>query len=137
MIDVAEADRMLTKIVAPWVVALGLRAHAVAPGRATLLLPLHDVIVIPGAGTMSGQALLAAADTATVIAISAHFNAFKPITTVNLSLNFVAPARGDVLVSARATRIGRRLAFASVECLSHADQKLVAEGVSTFAIIEG
>ena len=68
----------------------------------------------------SFEALMAAADTATVIAISAARSAFVPMTTVQLSTTFQRPIAGvDVQVLAKVTKLGRTLAFADITLTPH------------------
>ena len=82
---------------------------------------------------MSGQALMAAADTATVIAISAARGGFGPMTTVQLSTTFQRPVLGkDVLVTSRLTKLGRSLAFAEITMT--AGESLVAQATTVYAI---
>jgi acyl-coenzyme A thioesterase PaaI-like protein len=57
-----------------------------------------------GADVLCGQAYMAAADTAMVLAISSALDAFKPMTTVALNTSFLRPvSEGDVQVTARAS----------------------------------
>lgn len=64
----AEADKILSANFAPWVLDLGLTVDAVGEDRAVLRLPWSGRLAREGGG-LSGQALMAAADTATVIAV--------------------------------------------------------------------
>lgn len=80
----AEADKILTANFAPWVLDLGLTTVELDEGRAVLRLPWSDRLAREG-GALSGQALMAAADTATVITVSAARGSFVPMTTVHSS----------------------------------------------------
>ncbi|MFC7731633.1 PaaI family thioesterase [Actinomadura keratinilytica] len=109
-----EGGRILRDNFAPWVQDLGLIVEEVGDGRATLRLPWSDRLAREGGG-LSGQALMAAADTATVIAVSGARGGFVPMTTVQQSTTFQRPVVGkDVLVEVRITKLGRTLAFADV-----------------------
>jgi acyl-coenzyme A thioesterase PaaI-like protein len=66
----ADGNAILNDNFAPWVRDLGLVVEDTGPDHATLRLPWSDRLAREG-GALSGQALLAAAGTATVIAISA------------------------------------------------------------------
>ncbi|MFB6893866.1 PaaI family thioesterase, partial [Kitasatospora sp. NPDC056327] len=66
----AEADRILADSFAPWVQALGLSVTDTGERHAVLRLPWSDRLAREG-GALSGHALMAAADTASVIAGSA------------------------------------------------------------------
>jgi len=58
---------------------------------------------------------MAAADTATVLAISAARGGFCPMTTVQQSTTFQRPIKdADVLITARVTKLGRSMAFADI-----------------------
>src|SRR5207253_9667008 len=78
-------------------------------------------------GIVCGQALMALADTAMVIAISAAGGGFRPMTTVDQTTHFLkALASSDVLADARVVRLGRPLSIGRVTLLSAADNKPVA-----------
>ncbi|MFJ1753389.1 PaaI family thioesterase [Kitasatospora sp. NPDC088134] len=110
----AEADKILADHFAPWVQDLGLTVVETGERHAVLRLPWSDRLARDGGG-LSGQAMMAAADTATVIAVSAALGGFAPMTTVQLSTTFQRPARDtDLLVTARLTKLGRRMAFAEI-----------------------
>lgn len=58
---------------------------------------------------------MAAADTATVIAVSAARGAYGLMTTVQQSTSFQRAVTGsDVLIEAVLTKLGRRMAFADI-----------------------
>ncbi|GAB1339291.1 hypothetical protein ACE1SV_58810 [Streptomyces sp. E-15] len=84
----AEADEILAARFAPWALEPGLTVQAVGEDRAAPRPPWSDRLAREGGG-LSGQALTAAADTATVIAVSAARVGFAPMTTVHV------PAGGD------------------------------------------
>ncbi|OKK22997.1 thioesterase [Streptomyces sp. CB00455] len=110
----AEADKILADNFAPWVLALGLTVRETGERHAVLRLPWSDALARDGGG-LSGQALMAAADTATVIAISAARGEYGPMTTVQQSTSFQRPVNGaDVLIHVRVTKLGRRMAFADI-----------------------
>jgi len=130
----ARAAAWLDTLFAPWVRELGLRVDAVEAGEARLRLPFAPGLCREG-GTICGQALMAAADTAMVIAISAQLGEFRPMTTVSLTTSFMRPvAAGDVAIVARVLKPGRTLAFGEIE-LSGADGKLAAHATTTYAML--
>lgn len=79
-----EADKILSADFAAWVLELGLRVESVGDDRSTLRLPWSDRLAREDGG-LSGQALMAAADTATVIAVSAARAGCGPVKTVQRS----------------------------------------------------
>ena len=138
MVDEAMVDEAavwLRELFAPWVRSLGLRPVKVAAGEAELLLPFDPALCRVG-GTICGQALMAAADTAMVLAIASQLGEFRPMTTVGQTISFLRPvAAGDVRVLARVIKPGRSLFFGEVELIGAADGKLAAHATTTYAML--
>ncbi|MER6631410.1 PaaI family thioesterase [Streptomyces sp. NPDC000987] len=131
----AEADKILTDNFAPWVLELALTVEALGDDRATLRLPWSQRLAREGGG-LSGQALMAAADTATVIAVSAARGAFVPMTTVQQSTSFQRAVTGsDVLIEAVLTKLGRRMAFADITMTDEASGELAARASTVYALL--
>ncbi len=87
-----------------------------------LALPVAPRFV-HGGGVLCGQTLMAAADTAMVLAISQHIGGFRPMTTVQLQTSFLRPVPGDtaeVMLVARVLRAGKSLVFGEVQALDAA-----------------
>lgn len=130
-----EAAGWLEELFAPWVRSLGLRPVKVAGGEAELLLPFDPSLCRVG-GTICGQALMTAADTAMVFAIASQLGEFRPMTTVSQNMSFMRPvAAGDVRVVARVMKPGRSLFFGEVEMIGVADGKLAAHATTTYALL--
>lgn len=128
-----DGNAILAENFAPWIQDLGLTVEETGADFATLRLPWSDKLAREG-GAMCGQALMAAADTATVIAISAARGGYGPMTTVQLSTSFQRPVSGkDVLITARLTKLGRSLAFADVTMT--AGETLVAHASTVYAVL--
>ncbi|MEU5096453.1 PaaI family thioesterase [Streptomyces sp. NPDC020996] len=131
----AEADKILTANFAPWVLELGLTVEALGDDRAILRLPWSQRLAREGGG-LSGQALMAAADTSTVIAVSAARGAFVPMTTVQQSTSFQRAVTGsDVLIEAVLTKLGRRMAFADITMTDEASGELAARASTVYALL--
>jgi uncharacterized protein (TIGR00369 family) len=129
----ADARSVLADNFAPWVLDLGLVVEEVGADFAVLRLPWSDRLAREG-GALSGQALMAAADTATVIAISSARRGFGPMTTVQLSCTFQRPVVGvDVLLTARLTKIGRSTAFAVIDAV--AGGAVVGQATTVYALL--
>jgi uncharacterized protein (TIGR00369 family) len=127
-----DGNAILAENFAPWVQELGLTVEETGADFATLRLPWSSRLAREG-GAMSGQALMAAADTATVIAISVARGGFGPMTTVQLSTTFQRPVLGkDVLVTSRLSKLGRSLAFAEITMT--AGESLVAQATTVYAV---
>jgi uncharacterized protein (TIGR00369 family) len=142
---IAEARRVLGEVFAPWVLDLNLSIERfdVAPSGDTadwqpgaiLRLPFSERLCRKG-GTVSGQALLAFADTAMVIANFAANRGYRALTTVDQTMHFMrAVSASDVLADARVVRLGRTMSFGRVTLLSATDNKPVAMVSSAFAML--
>ncbi|MBW8698882.1 hypothetical protein MBT84_04730 [Streptomyces sp. MBT84] len=131
----AEADKLLSDNFAPWVLELGLTVEELDDRRAVLRLPWSTRLAREGGG-MSGQALMAAADTATVIAVSAARGGFVPMTTVQQSTSFQrAVTDADVLVEAVLGKLGRRMAFADITMTAEGSTEFAARASTVYALL--
>ncbi|MEM5432768.1 PaaI family thioesterase [Cupriavidus oxalaticus] len=129
-----EIDATLERVLAPWVRRLGLRAEAVDAAGVTLRLPFDESLRHAG-GVVCGQVLMSAADTAMIVAIVSALGAFRPMTTVTLTTNFMRPViDGDLLVRANVLRLGKTVVFGEIE-LTGADGKLAAHATTTYALL--
>jgi len=141
-----EATHILGDVFAPWVQDLGLtieRLECAPPPAAaadwqpgaTLRMAFSERLCRNG-GIVCGQALMALADTAMVIAILAANRGFRPMTTVDQTTHFLkAVASSDVLADARVVRLGRTMSFGRVTLRAAADSKPVAMVSSAFAML--
>ena len=140
-----EARRVLGEVFAPWVLELNLSienfdfdpprgASDWQPG-AVLRMPFSERLCRNG-GVISGQALMAFADTAMVIANLAANRGYRMMTTVDQTTHFMrAAAASDVLADARVVRLGRTMSFGRVTLSSATDNKPVAMVSSAFAML--
>jgi uncharacterized protein (TIGR00369 family) len=132
--DVAAANAILQRVLAPWVKELGLVVESVSADEARLRLPHADHLRHAG-GVVCGQVLMAAADTAMVVAFSAALGEFKPMTTVNLNTTFLRPVtQGDMQVVARVVRMGKTLLYGDVDIVGE-DGKVAVHGTTTYALL--
>ncbi|MEU9998246.1 PaaI family thioesterase [Streptomyces sp. NPDC050848] len=131
----AAADKVLADNFAPWVLDLGLTVVSVDGQEAVLRLPWSDRLAREGGG-LSGQALMAAADTATVIAVTAARGGYVPMTTVQQSISFQRPVLGTaVLVRARLTKTGKRMAFADITMTAEGTEETAAHATAVYALL--
>ena len=141
---IADARRILGEVFAPWVMDLHLSVETFdfepaggadfQPG-AVLRMPFSERICRSG-GVVSGQALMAFADTAMVIANLAANRGYRQMTTVDQTTHFMrAVAASDVLADARVVRLGRTMSFGRVTLTSAADNKPCAMVSSAFALL--
>ena len=136
LLDLPALQAMLTDLVAPWVAQLDMRVLAASPGEVTLALPIVPLHVHVG-GVLCGQTVMAAADTAMILAISTQLGGFQPMTTVQLQTSFLRPVPGDageVRVVARVLRMGRKLVFGEIR-IDDGRGELAAQATTTYAIL--
>ena len=134
--DGAALQRALAELFAPWVQALDLRVEAADAHGVRLRLPLTSALVRAG-DVLCGQAMMAAADTAMVLALMQHFGQFRPCTTVQQSSSFLRPLAGqDAWVDARVLRAGKNLAFGEIELTGCSDGKSVCRASTTYALLQ-
>jgi uncharacterized protein (TIGR00369 family) len=132
----AEADKILNDNFAPWVLQLGLTVESLGVDRAALRLPWSARLAREG-GALSGQALMAAADTATVLAVSAARGGYGPMTTVQQSTSFQRAVTGaDVLIEAVLTKLGRRMAFADITMTDKGSGRIAARASTVYALLD-
>jgi uncharacterized protein (TIGR00369 family) len=132
--DPAAANAIFERVLAPWVKELGLTVLEVSPEQAVLRLPESKALVHSG-GVVCGQALMAAADTAMIVAFSAAQGGFRPMTTVNLNTTFLRPiSKGDMRVIARVVRSGKTLLYGDVDIVG-ADGKVAVHATTTYALL--
>jgi uncharacterized protein (TIGR00369 family) len=125
----------LAEYFAPWVQALGLKVEGRDAGHILLRLPQNDQLSRVG-GMLSGQAMMAAADSAMVLALINHFGEFRPCTTVQLSTSFLKPlSNQDALIEARIVRAGKALAFGEIDIRGADDGKSVCRASTTYALL--
>lgn len=133
---VAMLNGVLAQVAAPVVKSLQLEVLAADPKQVTLRLPVTPHLV-HGGGVVCGQALMAAADTAMIMAVAASLGEFKPMTTVQLQTSFLRPVPGDaaeVKVVCTLLRRGKNLAFGEIELLTPEGQ-LAAHATTTYALL--
>ncbi|KAI3608323.1 Thioesterase superfamily [Cupriavidus necator H850] len=132
--SLTDIEATLERVLAPWVRQLGLRAEAVDARGVTLRLPFSESFRHAG-GVVCGQVLMSAADTAMIVAVASALGAFRPMTTVTLTTNFMRPViDGDVLVRANVLRMGKTVVFGEIE-LTGTDGKLAVQATTTYALL--
>ena len=135
-VDKPMLENALATVFAEWVRMLELRLIDARPGEVVLALPVTPRHVHSG-NVMSGQTLMAAADTAMVLAVVSKLGAFRPMTTVQLQTTFMRPIAadaGEAIVTARVLRLGKSLAFGEIHITS-GDAVLAAHTTTTYALL--
>ena len=135
MMDKDKLESALTEFFAPWVQELGLKVDGVDEDSVTLRIPRDDRLSRVG-GMLCGQAMMAAADTAMVLALIHHFGEFRPCTTVQMNSSFLKPlSNQDALVQARVVRAGKSIAFGEIDLRGADDRKSVCRASVTYALL--
>ncbi|CCD97754.1 PaaI family thioesterase [Bradyrhizobium sp. STM 3809] len=135
-----QARRILDDVFAPWIRDLALIIEDIAPSAqgepgAILRMPFSSRLCRDN-GVVCGQALMAFADTAMVIAMVTASGGYRPMTTVDQTTHFMrAVASSDVLAEARVVRMGRTMSFGRVTLTSASDGKPAAMVSSAFAML--
>ena len=133
-LDAAQLQDAIPNIFAPWIAAMGLQVLRATPGEVCLRLPVKREFVHVG-GVMCGQAAMAAADTAMVLAMMMKLDEFRPMTTVQLQTSFLRPVAGDhCTITARVLRSGKSLAFGAID-IANPDGRLAAQATTTYALL--
>jgi uncharacterized protein (TIGR00369 family) len=144
MFGLQAAGRLMTEVFAPWVQDLALLVESVEavrpPGAlpdwqpgAIVRMPFSRKICRDGEAVCS-QALMALADTAMVIACSAAWNGYRPMTTIDQTTHFLRPVNYDIIADARVVRIGRNTSFGRVMLLSASDRRPVGMVASAYSM---
>ena len=130
---VDDATALLAEVTAPWVQELRLEVTSIGPKTSTFHLPCSDRVT-RDAGMICGQAIVAAADTAMIAAVTSAIGEYVPITTVDIACRFLRPLGsegGDLQVDI--LKAGRRLIVGRItlsDCLSG---KIAADINATYA----
>lgn len=132
--DVLAARDVLEATLAPWARETGFSVEAVTPDLVTLRLPFLPILASAD-GSVSGAALIACADAAMRMAISAASGDHRAARAVDQTINWISPiVTADAVVAARVVRLGKSIAFAATE-IRHAETGAVAGHVAgTYAL---
>jgi acyl-coenzyme A thioesterase PaaI-like protein len=142
MFGTEEMAALLGEVFAPWVQALGIEPVA-AGETAVFHLPSGPEVARGGGGVsvLCGQAIAAAADTCSVLALSGLNGRFRNCTTVDLTTHFLRPVTGPAAeLRVEAVSNGRRMAVTRVEVRGIGEDgapgKLAATATCAFAYLE-
>ena len=139
------AGRLMTEIFPQWVQDLALLVESIEtvrpPGAvpdwqpgATVRLPYSSKLCSNGPAICT-QALMALADTAMVIACSAAWNGYRPMSTIDQTTHFLRPVNYDIVADARVVRIGRNTSFGRVMLLGAHDKRPVGMVASAYSML--
>jgi len=132
-----QLNQYLSDAFSPWVMDLDLSVIEASETKVKLRMRPSERLNRHG-DMVSGQALMAAADTAMVVAVFCACGEFTPCSTVDMSSSFLKPATNvDLIVTARLIRKGRTLVFVRSEIVSSKDDKAVLSATGTYALPGG
>ncbi len=134
--DKAFLEDALATVFAEWVRMLELRLIDARPGEVVLALPVSKRHIHAG-NVMSGQTLMAAADSAMVLAVMSKLGSFRPMTTVQLQTTFLRPIAadaGEARVTATVLRLGRTMAFGDIR-ITTGEDVLAAHATTSYALL--
>ncbi len=145
LFGIQAASRMMLDAMPPWIQDLGILVESVESGRpagaapdwqpgAVLRLPFSRRLCREG-GIVCAQALSALADAAMLLACSAAWNGYRPMSPIDHTVHYMRPVNFDVLADARIVRIGRSTSFGRVNVVSAADRRPVAMMSSAYAML--
>ena len=133
--DQTAAQSLLGEVFAPWIQALSLTCESVFSDGTEVRMPVTDQLSREG-GTVCGQALMALADTATVLAVCAASDKYRPMTTVSQSIDLLRPlSNDDAIARATVTRLGRSMAFVRVDIRAASTDKPIASAQLCYALL--
>lgn len=118
---------------------LDLELESVEDGRAVMKLPYREELANPDAGAIHGGILATLVDTASGMAIQTTFEEFgrTGLTTTDMSVSYVRPARSDVIVEAEVVRVGGSMAVTEAEVSGVApggERKTVVVGTTSYRL---
>ena len=134
-ISIEAAEQLLHSNVPPWILALNLKVREITEESATLVMPFNEQLLRPDR-IVAGQALMALADTAMVIALWSALGTFRLVATIDMTTTFMRPATQTAIVAeATVLRLGRTLGFCQVRLLMDTmERQLVANVVGSYSI---
>ena len=129
----AEQIERIQKALAsvPFAKLLGIELETVAPGTATLSLPITNDLK-QNNGDVHGGAIASLIDSATAFAIISLLPPDEKATTADLTISYLRPLKeGRAHSTARVLRAGRRLIVVSAELVDDAG-RLIATALTTY-----
>jgi acyl-coenzyme A thioesterase PaaI-like protein len=141
---IEAAGRLVLEGLSPWTQDLGILVEAIESGRpagapsdwqpgAVIRMPFNNRLCRDG--VVCAQALMALADAAMMLACSAAWNGYRPMSVVDQTMHFLRPVNFDVLADARIVRIGRTTSFGRVMLSSAVDRRPVGMVSSAYAML--
>ena len=130
---VARARNAFAQV--PYVKFLGLELGEIGKGDVSIYLDVRDELK-QNQGVVHGGAIASLIDTASAFAVLTEIDVIERVTTTDLTIHYLRPARAGRLVArARIIRSGRRLFVLRVDVYDD-QQKLIATALTTYIRID-
>lgn len=117
---------------------LDLSIHEVEPGRVVFDLPFDEKFANLSSGTVHGGITATVIDTASGFALRSTFDdpARAALTTTDLNVRYIRPARDDLRVEAEVVRSGSSMGVTECEVTTvhEGERKVVATGGTTYRL---
>jgi uncharacterized protein (TIGR00369 family) len=128
-----RARTLIEKI--PFNTLLGIKVSRFHADGVTLRCHIRQEL-LNGHGSVHGGVTASLADVAVAVAIHRHTTGTRPITTVELKVNYLAPIReGTLFARARLLRVGSTLCVGRVD-LTDAQANAVATAIVTYIFLD-
>lgn len=138
--NLSEVQALLPELFAPWVQSLSLSVTSLSDSGGEFLLPANKALIRSGGsggGVVCGQALAAAADTVSVLALCHLNNRFRACTTSDISIRFMRPlSQADIAIEVSVLSNGRRMAVTEVGFFERGNFKLCCKASCSFVYLE-
>ncbi len=119
----------------PFATLLGIKLTRVHGDGVTIECALRDELT-NSAGVAHGGVAATLADAAVGIALQRHFGGNRPITTVEMKINYFLPAvKGRIYARARLIRLGSTLCVGSVD-LTDSQSKQLGTALVTYMLLD-
>jgi uncharacterized protein (TIGR00369 family) len=127
--DANQTRSVLRKI--PFAMLLGMRLVRLHRDGITLECTLNDNL-LNSAGALHGGVSAALADAAVGVAIHRHLGEYRPITTVEMTINYFRPVtEGRVSARSRLLRVGSTLCAGRVD-ITDAQKRVAGTAIVTY-----
>jgi uncharacterized protein (TIGR00369 family) len=128
-----QARRFLTKV--PFAVLLGIKLTRLHRDGVTIECAVRRTLTNSYAVAHGGVAATLA-DAAVGLALNRHFGGGRPVTTVELKINYFLPAKdGRIFARARLLRMGSTLCVGSVD-LTDTQGKRIGAALVTYMLLD-
>ncbi|NNE82525.1 MAG: PaaI family thioesterase [Alphaproteobacteria bacterium] len=134
-ITVADGQDIIDTKMAPLVKELNIRVEETSATGAVLRMPYGDYLARHG-GVISGQSMLAFADSAMVVVIASAIGGYRNMATVDMTTSFMNAARNtDLIGRGEIVKAGKRMVFGQFRLEDAATGEPVANIWTTWMLL--